>query len=916
MGEGIYNELVFRNRKQRTWKKNKFVGLLVAVVVAILLVTGSYASLNIGANAKSVTLDDPCFNDTALKPDWVVDDSWTYHVSTFDFEVEVDVLTVHISDGEIDDLDVVVDEVQSENYKITFESSDVSGWVEGLLLWWGNLYQTTFSGEVYLRKSDLAIMDLTAHMEGYIKKPIGTKRWFELDIEMDITDGYDPYHFPIVSGESWVVDSAPISVYTSFYLYGLYDADETTYSSIDEHTSTCTEVVDVSVEAGTFESFHIESELGTVSESYYAPAAFNTVKKLGEGIQDNNQIFTFDIDAELKSLSLQNHPPYPPETPSGPTSGYRYTSYTYSTSAIDPDGDQVRYKFDWGDGNQSDWTGWVDSGQSASKSYSWDNLGSYCVKAKSQDENYEESDWSSCLWTTIQNRAPIANDDTPTVDEDSSDNEIDVLANDEDPDGDDLEITGVSAPSHGNVTNTSEYVYYTPDPDYCGSDSFMYNISDGYGGEDIAYVNITVTCINDPPVANDDFYEVDEDDMFVVPNGEGVLVNDSDIDGPAPLSGYLETNVAHGTLWIISTPWLGYFIYIPDPDYCGTDNFTYKAYDGEDFSNIANVTITINPISDPPVANNDSAAVLKNSSNNQIDVLANDYDPDGDDLEIISVTQPSHGSVTYTVDYAYYTPDPDYIGNDTFTYTITDNNGSAGVTATVNITVVLNNPPNAPSDPNPENSSTNVSVDANLSWNCSDPDGDSLTYDVYFNTNTTPTQVAWNQTDASYNPPETMNFNTTYYWQIVAWDNHNASTTGPIWHFTTISEPNDPPYKPTINGPTSGTAGEEYDYTFSAQDPEDHNVSYKIEWGDGDETGWLAYVESETEVTLDHIWDEKDDYTISCKAKDTYGEESDWATLEVTMPKNKPFNFNFNLLSWLFERFPNAFPILRQILGL
>jgi len=574
--------------------------ILVAVAVMILPAANTYETLGSMINTNPMIILEESDSNIALKPDLVVGDSWTYHVTTLDFEIEVDIITVHISDGEIDNLDVVVDEVQSENYKMTFESTDVTGWVGGVPLWWGWLDQTTFDGVMYIRKSDLAIMGSMIHMEGYIKKPIGTKKWFELDIELDITDGYDSYHFPIVCGESWVVDTTYISMYSSFYLEGLYDLDKTRYSYIDGHTSTCTGIVTESVEAGSFEAFHIESGLGSSSESYYAPAAFGTIEILAENLQDGNNIFKLnEVESELKSLSLQNHKPYSPDVPSGSQSGYRYVSYTYSTSAIDPDGDQVRYKFDWGDGTQSTWTNLVNSGQSASKSYSWNDIGTFFVRAKTKDEHgLESEDWSGVLIVMIQNRQPIANDDMATVNKGSSDNEINVLANDDDPDGDTVEITGVSDPPHGTATYTLDYVYYTPDSNYYGTDSFTYSISDGHDGEDVAFVTITITNMNTPPVAYDDYYTTVENNDLVVP-APGILDNDIDNDGDL-LYSIKVSGPSHGVLTEFNND--GSFSYSPNLNFNGVDSFTYKANDGLADSNIATVTITVNPVG-LPVAN-------------------------------------------------------------------------------------------------------------------------------------------------------------------------------------------------------------------------------------------------------------------------------------------------------------------------
>ena len=122
-----------------------------------------------------------------------------------------------------------------------------------------------------------------------------------------------------------------------------------------------------------------------------------------------------------------------------------------------------------------------------------------------------------------------------------------------------------------------------------------------------------------------------------------------------------------------------------------------------------------------------------------------------------------------------------------------------------------------------------------------------------------------------------------------------------------------PPVKPIIDGPTNGKAGTSYDYDFTdCFDPDGDDMTYHVEWGDGgiDE----GFVESGGAFTLSHIWSEQDTFTIRAKLIDEYGLESDWATLEVEMPVNQ--QVTNPLFQMLLERFPNAFPIMRYLLGL
>jgi len=125
---------------------------------------------------------------------------------------------------------------------------------------------------------------------------------------------------------------------------------------------------------------------------------------------------------------------------------------------------------------------------------------------------------------------------------------------------------------------------------------------------------------------------------------------------------------------------------------------------------------------------------------------------------------------------------------------------------------------------------------------------------------------------------------------------------------------NEPPDKPTINGPINGRAGKKCEYTFSAIDPDGNDVYFYIEWGDGMHIGWLGPYESGEEITFSHTYEEKGEYSIKAKAKDTYiGFESEWATLEVSMPKSSAIFIQFFSI---LENHPHMFPLIRHLLNL
>ena len=123
---------------------------------------------------------------------------------------------------------------------------------------------------------------------------------------------------------------------------------------------------------------------------------------------------------------------------------------------------------------------------------------------------------------------------------------------------------------------------------------------------------------------------------------------------------------------------------------------------------------------------------------------------------------------------------------------------------------------------------------------------------------------------------------------------------------------NNPPSTPTIDGPSSGTTGTEYEYQICSTDPDGDDITYCMDWGDGAGERCYGPFPSGTCVTEKHTWSSDGTYTIKVKARDINQAESDWATLEVKMPKSTPY---FNTLFYQFlENHLHLFPLLQQLL--
>jgi large repetitive protein len=283
------------------------------------------------------------------------------------------------------------------------------------------------------------------------------------------------------------------------------------------------------------------------------------------------------------------------------------------------------------------------------------------------------------ITVTPVNDIPTAVDDNVTVLEDNT-IDIDVLANDLDPDFGGLTIVTVGTPLHGTASVVSGVVRYIPNANYFGPDSFTYTIADVDGDQSTATVTITVTADDtDNPVAVNDFITTNED----VSVGINPALNDADPD----LSGLIVSVVGGPSNGAITSQVGNVLTYMPNPNFNGKDTIEYRVTEvgAGGGSAQAFIIITVTPVNDIPTAVDDNVTVLEDNTID-IDVLANDLDPDFGGLTIVSLGLPVHGTATIVSGKVRYTPNADYFGTDAFSYTISDIDGDES-TANIAITI-------------------------------------------------------------------------------------------------------------------------------------------------------------------------------------------------------------------------------------
>lgn len=227
----------------------------------------------------------------------------------------------------------------------------------------------------------------------------------------------------------------------------------------------------------------------------------------------------------------------------------------------------------------------------------------------------------------------------------------------------------VTAPAHGTLSGTAPHLIYTPAADFSGSDAMQFSVSDGHTSSPPANVSITVSPVNDAPVAHAKHLVIDEDEVVSL----RLPVFDADQDRLIFELG----KPSHGSINFLGQ-------YTPEPNYHGPDSFTYTVRDATSRSEPATVTIDVRSVDDPPTGTEQAITV---PADRPAQIVLAGSDVEGDAITDFVVEAPEHGVLTGTPPVLTYTPAPGYLGPD-WVYFQVSAAGALSEWAVVSITVV------------------------------------------------------------------------------------------------------------------------------------------------------------------------------------------------------------------------------------
>ena len=272
------------------------------------------------------------------------------------------------------------------------------------------------------------------------------------------------------------------------------------------------------------------------------------------------------------------------------------------------------------------------------------------------------------------NVPPTADGLAVTTDEDTS---AAITLRGTDTDGTIASYSVASLPSHGTLSGSEASRTYEPSPDFFGTDSFSFTVTDDDGAESqAATVNISVVSVNDLPLANASGMQTDEDVTGTV------TLTGSDVEDGGNLTFSISSHPPNGSVTLMGAD----AQYEPDEHWNGTDSFGFTVADSEGgLSEEATVTVTVNSVNDIPVSKSDEAKTDEDTAAS-IELVASDVE-DGTALTFVITSPPAHGAVSMSGSLATYEPDQNWHGSDSFRFTAIDDDGAESNESTIAIDV-------------------------------------------------------------------------------------------------------------------------------------------------------------------------------------------------------------------------------------
>jgi len=382
--------------------------MVLSILIIIVLVNSflvSAASVNTVWNDKNTM--NKTSSDVEDLPKWFIGNYWKYDMD-FVFIARDGSSKKFSIDGNVADMYAVVTSIVEINDEEIYSLS-LDGHIQGKLsLFEANIniadLDGDLSGVALIDKNTLGIKKFIFEVKGSVDIPIAGKRSLYFIMNLDFLPYFDFFSFPIDADEEpWDVHVDQASLYAYVDIDIPFGEQEYNSSMVFNDVMSVNRTETVTVPAGTYDAVVLSGTWGYLSNLWYAHDV-GYLAKVDEGLywNDGEIESVYHLNLIDTNYDASNSPPDAPVKPVGPIDGDIEEEYYYSTQTTDPEGSNVYYLFDWGDGTNSGWLGPYPSGSIVTISHMWYTKGVYNVVVKARDDKGIESRWSQPLPVNIK----------------------------------------------------------------------------------------------------------------------------------------------------------------------------------------------------------------------------------------------------------------------------------------------------------------------------------------------------------------------------------------------------------------------------------------------------------------------------------------------------------------------------------